>query len=419
MRQFFFIIATLFLCSVSFAQSLELIRQDPSMIWAEGRGYSLAEAEENALEGLVQKLSQTEALPLDASVRIAIWQTYLSDIRKCSYSANDSGSVIRYMERSRIRDVFSSRWQKVRELCNQADQSYDRGDIKTARTYCSWAEIYVRTLPAGETALRIRLSDLQKMIGSGELATVRLRNIETEIEAIRLAFAAGEVKEAMTTVTSVYENHDEKAVSVQAQPSSRPASPEIPSGPDIVTGTEVIIPSPSLLYAPKRIASIVLPEPVEEVKWTWSVYAMTELSRYPAAGLMFSGSYGRWGGYASFRSNFTSKNSSYSCNSDGSTDFGYIWATGNSLYSRLAYTAGATYSIIPALKVFAGAGYGRASICWEDTNANWALVEDLTSAGFAPECGLTWQGGHFSILIGYSLTGLRHHSALFGLGWAF
>ena len=172
------------------AQTADRIKADPSYVWAEGGGQGLSDADEAAVDALVRLLSVTEELPLAPSVRQRVWETYRSDIQKCSARSVESpGRVIRYMEWIRIPEIFAARWKKVRELAASAESARQRGDPAAARCYCAWAETYLESLPPGQQALRNRLSRLDASLGAGPVAPLRMRNVESEVRAIRAALS--------------------------------------------------------------------------------------------------------------------------------------------------------------------------------------------------------------------------------------
>ena len=146
-------------------------------------------------------------------------------------------------------------------------------------------------------------------------------------------------------------------------------------------------------------------------------------------GIMLSYSFGKDGTYGIFlkgRSNFRKSDYSYDCKSDGSSDKGYIWTTGKSSVIRLQLTAGALLKVLPVLSVYGGAGYGDRTLCWEETDGNWARVSDRSSSGVSLDAGIVLQP--FS---GNALHGLLIESGIgfipagkyldwtIGIGWSF
>ena len=416
MRRLVLILTTILVSTGVVAQNAASIKEDPSLIWAEGNGDSGSEADISALEGLVRMLAATDIIPVSQSIRLPIWQTYLSDIRRISESvASASGSVIRYIPWSRIPDVFDSRRQKVRELCDYAEQAAGRGEFSKARTYCGWAETYIASLPLDQDSVRERLASLRKRLGNGETSVVSLRNVETEVQAIRRALSLPvaprkpvQTRQDRTDVTEQAEN--------QPTVMERSLASNLSAGPEIIPYPVVEAPvSPVTIVVRETTPEIMEPERPRH----WSIMALTDIDASPSLGLMLTSSRSLLGAYTSIRSNLIPGGSSYSCQSDGTTDFGFIWVSGNARLSRWTASAGATVNIAPSTWLFAGGGYGDASLLWEDDDNRWARVSDLSVSGIAVECGLIWRFHSMSVAAGVSTVGLKHYSALLVCGWTF
>ena len=75
MRKGWLILLAFLLSASAFAQNLQRIREDPSVVWAEGHGSDRMKADEEALDGLVRVLSSTDALPFPDDLRLALWRT--------------------------------------------------------------------------------------------------------------------------------------------------------------------------------------------------------------------------------------------------------------------------------------------------------------------------------------------------------
>lgn len=433
-RRCFIILLALALASYAGAQNHGAIKEDPSLIWAEGSADGTSSSDMAALNGLVRMLAATDILPLDPSVRMQVWQTYLPDIRRVSESVPAStGSVIRYIPWSGVNEVFESRWQKVRELCDYADKSLTQGDLPTARAYCDWAATYLSSLPPGEDALRGRLARLLGAVGEGDRTVIHLRNIESEINAIRAALSpTGTARKddpqtmsrtgsqtAVSAPQSAAPSVQETDISVK-EASDRHGFHGIAVGPAIPAG---------LVEHKKELTDILSQSSFKETPssglsdvtadWNFSLVATVESGADPAFGFMAMAGRGLFGGYISGRSNFIPSNFSYSCSSDGITEFGYLWATGESRYGRRAFTAGLTFSPFLPCHLFLGGGYGWTGLLWEDTDGRWAMVEDLSVRGAVAECGIACTFGHLILVAGISSIAFSEASALLGFGWSF
>lgn len=109
----------------------------------------------------------------------------------------------------------------------------------------------------------------------------------------------------------------------------------------------------------------------------------------------------RLGAWGAVRSTFSSHAVSYPAYSDGSMEGGRIWASGKAATDRFYATAGPLLRVSRSLAVYAGAGYGFKRLCWEDSEGDWARIEDASGSGLCYELGLM------------AITG----PCAFGLGW--
>ena len=127
----------------------------------------------------------------------------------------------------------------------------------------------------------------------------------------------------------------------------------------------------------------------------------------------------KWGGYASFHSNFNNVAAGYSCTSYGRTGDSSIMTNGNTDRSRLAVTAGVCYEATKWLITYAGAGYGRASLFWQDIGGTWMNVSDISTKGVELEAGGIFHLGILGISIGISTTQFKYAEFKAGLGFVF
>lgn len=72
------------------------------------------------------------------------------------------------------------------------------------------------------------------------------------------------------------------------------------------------------------------------------------------------------GAYANYRSDFRKNEYSYTCTSEGDTEYGRIWATGESRVSHTVATAGLAVWTSRRFGFYAGAGLSSSTRCWED-----------------------------------------------------
>lgn len=129
----------------------------------------------------------------------------------------------------------------------------------------------------------------------------------------------------------------------------------------------------------------------------------------------------RWGGYLRFRSAFVkTPETLYECLSDGSLpDGGKIWTSGDARSSNLYITGGALMQVVDWLSVYAGAGYGRRTLAWQDIDGNWAEVSDFSCRGPAFEAGLIFSYRRLAFSAGVSSISFKTAALTAGIGLKF
>lgn len=144
-----------------------------------------------------------------------------------------------------------------------------------------------------------------------------------------------------------------------------------------------------------------------------SSFALPDFS----CGLIAGYQYGRWGGYAGFRSNYVSAKTSYSCLSDGSLpDWGSMWSTGRSRKSNLSITAGCLIGLGARFSMYVGTGYGWRTLAWEDVDGEWAEISDWSHRGVAFETGAIFIWKRLAVSAGISTVSFRTCSLNVGVG---
>ena len=418
MRKGWLILLAFLLSASAFAQNLQRIREDPSVVWAEGHGSDRMKADEEALDGLVRVLSSTDALPFPDDLRLALWRTYLADIRKCSRSVSDgAGTVIRYIGRGQIPEIFAPRRRKVRELYDHALQAARKGDAARARTYCDWAQAYLSSLPQGDGSPHAQVASLAAELGRGERATVPLRNVEREVALIRNALRRpSPTPPAPGAMTPVPKTPPRPAAG-QGQAPVRERLALVPPSP-VPMAPVVVLPAPASRL--RALDSRPLQSPVlKDLPWEWSLYGLVDAGLRPSFGFRLAVLRGRMGGYVSGSARIPFRRPSYACSGDGTTAYGQIWTSGKAAGGRTAVSAGAVWRLSGAWSLYAGGGYGDDSVLWEDTAGQWARVADLSEKGLLAEAGFTWRTGHFSLSAGLSSIRLSRCSVVLGAGWTF
>ena len=122
--------------------------------------------------------------------------------------------------------------------------------------------------------------------------------------------------------------------------------------------------------------AFILPQPANIRPAEISIFILPAISLCPASfGAMAGAQSGRWGGYAKFAGRFNAATPSYSCSDEGILDNGSsIWPNGETAEKALQITAGPLYGLNSWLDIYAGLGYGRYQVLWQDIDGNWASV---------------------------------------------
>ena len=135
----------------------------------------------------------------------------------------------------------------------------------------------------------------------------------------------------------------------------------------------------------------------------WNIVALASFGDVVGYGLHVTYLSGRWGGCFSFRTNFVSQLYAYDVLSDGTTggETGFE-AKGDQRIGELSASAGVVRSVTPWLNLYAGAGYGSSTLCWNDIHGAWAKVKDYSGSGLMLDGGALLHVGRLSLLGGVS-----------------
>ena len=125
------------------------------------------------------------------------------------------------------------------------------------------------------------------------------------------------------------------------------------------------------------------------------------------------------GAYANYRSDFRKNEYSYTCTSEGDTEYGRIWATGESRVSRTVVTAGLAMLTSRRFGVYAGAGLSSSTRCWEDISGEWAKVEDKSYRGVAADGGILLTFKPVALSVGVVSDFRRYVDVQIGIGVRF
>ena len=122
------------------------------------------------------------------------------------------------------------------------------------------------------------------------------------------------------------------------------------------------------------------------------------------------------GAYVNYRSDFRKNEYSYTCTSDGDTEYGRIWTTGKSRADRTMITAGLAMFTSRRFGFFAGAGVTSYTRCWEDVSGQWAKVEDKSFKSPAADVGLFLTFSPLILSVGVTSEFSGHADLQFAVG---
>ena len=120
-------------------------------------------------------------------------------------------------------------------------------------------------------------------------------------------------------------------------------------------------------------------------------------------GLFLAMTRGQWGGYVSLRTNFKSQLYAFDILSDGTTGGeARFEAKGGQRIGEYSAAAGVVRTVTPWMDLYAGAGNGSSSLCWNDIHGAWVKVRDYSAAGLLLDGGVVFHLGKISLLGGVS-----------------
>ncbi|MBP3270196.1 MAG: hypothetical protein J6L98_05900 [Bacteroidales bacterium] len=131
-------------------------------------------------------------------------------------------------------------------------------------------------------------------------------------------------------------------------------------------------------------------------------------------GLFLAMTRGQWGGYVSLRTNLKSQLYAYDILSDGTTGGeARFEAKGGQRLGEYSASAGVVRTVTPWMDLYAGAGFGSSTLCWNDIHGAWAKVRDYSAAGLLLDGGAVFHIGKFSLLGGVSYLTARPEAGPF------
>lgn len=139
----------------------------------------------------------------------------------------------------------------------------------------------------------------------------------------------------------------------------------------------------------------------------------------PSYGAMAVATRSGIGAYVNYQSDFRKNEYSYTCTSEGYTEYGRIWATGESRVSRTVATAGLAMFASRRVGFHAGAGVTSYTRCWEDVSGQWAKVEDKSFKCLAADVGIFLTFNSVIITLGATPDFSGHADVHVGVGVRF
>ncbi|WP_300231890.1 hypothetical protein [uncultured Alistipes sp.] len=170
----------LFLSDCAVGQNLSSkiakIKADPAYKWGEGSGYTLEEADKEALENLVRSVSVSVSSSFSQQeAQMAVddeslfseniesrMKTYsfatLQNVGQIILSEENPAKIFRYISQSEIDKSFEARQDRALSFVNDANKALKSAQISDAIKYYYWAMVLLNTIPNG-AAVKSRFED--------------------------------------------------------------------------------------------------------------------------------------------------------------------------------------------------------------------------------------------------------------------
>lgn len=165
-------------CAVgqNLSSKIAKIKADPAYKWGEGSGYTLEEADKEALENLVRSVSVSVSSSFSQQeAQMAVddeslfseniesrMKTYsfatLQNVGQIILSEENPAKIFRYISQSEIDKSFEARQDRALSFVNDANKALKSAQIGDAIKYYYWAMVLLNTIPNG-TAVKSRFED--------------------------------------------------------------------------------------------------------------------------------------------------------------------------------------------------------------------------------------------------------------------
>lgn len=372
--------------------------------------YGAASSRESALSSLLDQVR--EAVPF-STPRLA--DTYRADLAKAAVERQQNGKTVFQLDGAALDKVFLARQKRAGDILEEGKRAREAA---VKMTYYRWAWYYLSSLPPayqGGEKENIQAWILAHPGTQAARLQVPMTHIEREVASIQGIIGPipgpAPVREAPARTL------------VQAEKKAGPEAP-VPARTALRIGPVQTL--SALVAGPERSfglqgkpAAGPLPLPQVERPWVTRVFLTSGFAPEPLFGATVSVRK-RWGVLAGFQSNFKKGASAYSALSDGRVPAGgYIWPNGQYSISQLALSAGASYAVFPWGDVWLQAGYGQRNVYWQDSEDQWARMEDLSAQGLLLGAGALVSVKRISVLAGLTTIAFKTLGVTLGLGVAF
>lgn len=165
-------------CAVgqNLSSKIAKIKADPAYKWGEGSGYTLEEADKEALENLVRSVSVSVSSSFSQQeAQMAVddeslfseniesrMKTYsfatLQNVGQIILSEENPAKIFRYISQSEIDKSFEARKDRALSFVNDANKALKSAQIGDAIKYYYWAMVLLNTIPNG-AAVKSRFED--------------------------------------------------------------------------------------------------------------------------------------------------------------------------------------------------------------------------------------------------------------------
>lgn len=157
----FFVLSIFFSVELSFGQSYDEIINSGKYLYGEGKGFTLKQADNEAIEALISQISinivsSSEEIVSDvnSSVNsnfISILKTYsaatLNNAERIVIGQEPEAKVIRFIKKSDVKKIFEERENKILSFYQAANYALQQNKIADAIKYYYWSIILTKSHP--------------------------------------------------------------------------------------------------------------------------------------------------------------------------------------------------------------------------------------------------------------------------------